>query len=242
MIGALAEGAASLAVVASRPHHLEALTCGVLAAGIGACAGLQWGVELVRHLGHAIPDVLLLDVDLDGRHGGLELLLDGRIPSTVTTVLVADEVEPETLDLAQQTGAAGFLVWPFSQAQLDATLCLALALAPARAEPIAVDQHLSQAVGVLRRIARELEQVRHFVPVAAPDPEPRLRPLPGLSELSAREWDVLTGLLDHRRVPELARTLHISPHTVRNHLKSIFAKLGVHSQAELLDKVVDRSA
>jgi DNA-binding NarL/FixJ family response regulator len=228
---------ASRAVVASRPEHVEALTSSVLASGVVACASACSGFELMRCLKRSIPDVLLLDTDLDDRHGGFDVL-DGRAPTNVPTVLVADDVDAETLALARQTGAAGFLAWPCSQSQVDATLCLALG--SARSDPTSADQQLLRALGALRSIARALEQVRHLVPAA--EPEPRLRPLPGLSELSAREWEVLMGLLDHKRVPALARALHISPHTVRNHLKSIFTKLGVHSQAELLDKVVDRSA
>jgi DNA-binding CsgD family transcriptional regulator len=36
-------------------------------------------------------------------------------------------------------------------------------------------------------------------------------------------------------VPGIASTLGISPHTVRNHLKAVFRKLGVHSQEALLE-------
>lgn len=233
------DGAARLAFVASRPVYLDALTSSALASGVTACTSIRDRLQLVRCLERTSPDVLLLDVDLDGRHGGLELLIDAKLTQTVTTVLVADDIDAQTLSLARQAGAAGFLAWPCSQAQVDATLCIALGPASRQGTASAGEQ-LSQAMGALRHIARALEQVRHLVPLA--DPEPRLRPLPGLAELSAREWDVLMGLLDHKRVPELARTLHISPHTVRNHLKSIFGKVGVHSQAELLEKVVDRSS
>ncbi len=35
----------------------------------------------------------------------------------------------------------------------------------------------------------------------------------------------------------IAELLEVSEHTVRNHLKSIFRKLEVHSQAELVDRL-----
>jgi DNA-binding CsgD family transcriptional regulator len=49
--------------------------------------------------------------------------------------------------------------------------------------------------------------------------------------------EILTQLLSAHRVPQIAQALHISPHTVRNHLKSIFGKVGVSSQASLIRKV-----
>ena len=55
-----------------------------------------------------------------------------------------------------------------------------------------------------------------------------------LETLSPRERDVLRVFLEGADVPAVAGNLNISQHTVRNHLKSIFRKLGVHSQRELL--------
>jgi PAS domain S-box-containing protein len=60
---------------------------------------------------------------------------------------------------------------------------------------------------------------------------------PALAELSGRESEVLKHIMEGGRVPAIAQELHISPHTVRNHLKSIFRKLGVSSQAELIQHV-----
>jgi DNA-binding NarL/FixJ family response regulator len=61
-----------------------------------------------------------------------------------------------------------------------------------------------------------------------------------LARLSARERDVLAQLVDGRRTIQIAKALFISPHTVRNHLKSIFRKLKIHSQVELLERRVAR--
>ena len=40
-----------------------------------------------------------------------------------------------------------------------------------------------------------------------------------------------------KRVPAISKSLHISPHTVRNHLKSIYRQIGVGSQSELIEHV-----
>jgi DNA-binding CsgD family transcriptional regulator len=59
--------------------------------------------------------------------------------------------------------------------------------------------------------------------------------MPAVESLTLRERDVLALLLEGLRVSSIARRLYLSPQTVRNHLKSIFRKLGAHSQAELLE-------
>jgi DNA-binding NarL/FixJ family response regulator len=65
-------------------------------------------------------------------------------------------------------------------------------------------------------------------------------PLGGLSAgelaaLSAREHQVLELLVDGLRVTQIAKRLCISTHTVRNHLKTLYRKLDVHSQGALIE-------
>jgi PAS domain S-box-containing protein len=57
-----------------------------------------------------------------------------------------------------------------------------------------------------------------------------------LESLSPREQEILGEVLSGKRVTDIAQTLSISRHTVRNHLKAIYRKLGVHSQVELLGR------
>lgn len=75
------------------------------------------------------------------------------------------------------------------------------------------------------------------LPAASTDDELPAAPLRGVPRLTGREQQVLARLLDGERVPVIAADLFVSQSTVRNHLSSIFKKVGVHSQAELIHRV-----
>jgi LuxR family maltose regulon positive regulatory protein len=59
----------------------------------------------------------------------------------------------------------------------------------------------------------------------------------GWSTLSERERDVLSALAAHATTKAIAKSLGLAPETVKHHLKGIFAKLGVHSRAEALERL-----
>jgi DNA-binding CsgD family transcriptional regulator len=61
---------------------------------------------------------------------------------------------------------------------------------------------------------------------------------PALRELSQRQLEILRRLLRGERVPTIAGDLFLSQSTVRNHLSAIYRRLGVHSQAELLARLL----
>ena len=92
--------------------------------------------------------------------------------------------------------------------------------------------------------SREMRLEAHMLRIAdelhAAGLIPRIQQLPALADeprlgkLTSREWAVLTRLLDGQRVSAIAADLYVSQSTVRNHLSSIYAKLGVHSQVDLM--------
>ena len=59
--------------------------------------------------------------------------------------------------------------------------------------------------------------------------------LPGVDKLSPREWEILTHVRSGRRATAIAKALVLSPSTVRNHLTSMYQKLGVRSHSELVE-------
>ena len=102
--------------------------------------------------------------------------------------------------------------------------------------PVGRSQRERDLEETLTRIGTELNKVG--VVTEKPLGEPNLE-RSELARLSPRERAVLGHLLDGHRVSTISQRLAVSEHTVRNHLKSMFRKLGVHSQPELIDFVRD---
>lgn len=173
------------------------------------------------------PDVVVLDIGLakgDGVELGEEL---ARL--SVPVLYVSGCTDPATLARAGATKPRGFLAKPYTEGQLVSALRVALA-----------ETGLPPGDGDFRRAVERITQVLVELGVVAPGrkgAEPR-RDLAELAALSAREWEVARALLSHERVPQIAKRLHISQSTVRNHLKSIYGKLGVHSQQELIERLL----
>ncbi|MBI1304478.1 MAG: hypothetical protein GC172_11935 [Phycisphaera sp.] len=63
----------------------------------------------------------------------------------------------------------------------------------------------------------------------------------GHPALSARERDVAVGIVAGRARSEIAARLGITPSTVATLTKRLYRKLGVHSRAELTQRLVGRS-
>lgn len=59
------------------------------------------------------------------------------------------------------------------------------------------------------------------------------QPTPG-NCLSAHETDIVSLLVDGKSVEEIAESKCISLHTVRNHRRNIYRKLGIHNCRQLL--------
>jgi len=184
-----------------------------------------------------LPDLVLIDIVL-GPDDGISLA--GRLQERgVPFVYVTAHTDPDTLARAKESGPLGYVVKPFDDRQLRSTIELALHANQRRKEDSESLEppHAARArVAVLEQGMQRIADLVKGLGLVAPEAgrhRPEVEAI--LGQLSARERQIVGLLLGSRRVPGIASTLGISPHTVRNHLKSVFRKLGVHSQEALLD-------
>jgi PAS domain S-box-containing protein len=113
----------------------------------------------------------------------------------------------------------------------DGTLPFSLVAAPAT-EPESPDRRsASQLAGHLRRLASQIEASGILAPLVQ---TAAALGIPDTAELSPRQWEIASRLVQGERVATIAAEMFLSESTVRNHLSAIFQKFGVHSQRELL--------
>jgi len=189
--------------------------------------------EMLDALARGPFEMLLSDIHLpdDVALGFLETLEThphGKLP----TVLITGSPSVETAVKALRHGVVDYLRKPIQTSDLLASVEKAISWGRAM-ESVEIAQRNAEAW--LRSLQAAGEVLRRGPLVDLPAPPAR-----GAGEslliqqLSTREREIVEHLSGGRRVPEIASALGISPNTVRNHLKSVFRKLGVSSQVELL--------
>lgn len=162
-------------------------------------------------VGRERPDVVLLDLDL-GEEGGLDLIRSIVARGDETRVLVLTGVrDPDVQRRAVQEGALGVV------AKEKAAAVLLSAIRKVHAGEAWVDR------AMMGSLLRETRPAR-----PRPDPEAGR-----IASLTPREREVVSLVAQGNGTTRLAAHLGINEKTVRNHLVSIYAKLGVTDRLEL---------
>jgi DNA-binding NarL/FixJ family response regulator len=175
------------------------------------------GAEAVRKAQELQPDLVLMDIHMPGT-GGLEATreITAALPSTRVVILTVSE-EDKDLFAAIKGGAHGYLLKSIEPEKL-----FALLRGVFRGE---APMSASTAAKVLKEFAAR----------AAGQPEPAVG-----EDLTAREREVLELLVSGRTNKEIANALGIAENTVKNHLKSILAKLHLQNRVQAATLALQR--
>jgi DNA-binding CsgD family transcriptional regulator len=110
----------------------------------------------------------------------------------------------------------------------DQPYAIALFSTSGATEPPGAEPTIETLLGPLRAPGRDAVRRANVL---------RDAPVPGLEDLTDRQREILTRLLDGDRVVTMSRGMHLSASTIRNHLATLYRKVGVHSQAELIERL-----
>jgi DNA-binding NarL/FixJ family response regulator len=172
---------------------------------VGASGG---GETAMTRIAEVQPDVVLMDVQMP-EIGGIEMTrrLREAVPDARVLILTVSGAEEDVLE-AMFAGAVGYLVKGTSPEALVAGI-RAAAAGGALLSP-----------GIATKL---LGRIRAKTPSALPT---------GAALLTDRELEVLELLARGQPNAEIARTLFLSPNTVRNHISNILQKLQISNRTE----------
>jgi DNA-binding NarL/FixJ family response regulator len=161
------------------------------------------------------PDLILLDLKLPGMDGIAVLCALKARDSAARVLVLTSATEPALASLALRSGAAGVI---YKDVDPDALV---------RAIRSVHDGHLLLAPGAAGPLVRSASATWG-----------------GMDALTSREREVLAELAQGRSNREIARALGVAEKTVKAHVSSVLAKLGVQdrTQAALLAVRAERGA
>lgn len=168
------------------------------------------GVEAVASAGRAQPDVILLDVNLNGENG-LDLIKPLAKASGAKVLVLTGAADHETYLKAMRCGAMGLLYKSKKREVLYR----------------AIESVHKGEVWFDRVLLGQMQQERSRPARANGDESAKV------SSLSEREREVVKVLGEGVQNEEIAERLNIEPGTVKRHLSNIYTKLDVKDRFEL---------
>lgn len=169
------------------------------------------GDEIVQVAATARPDIILMDLKMPGLNG-VEATRRITAEQPEIAVLVLTMFDDDSVFAALRAGARGYLL---KDASVDDLLRAVTAV------------HRGEAI-FSPAIAQRL--VQFFARPAT------TRPAEHFPELTEREREILTLIVRGLGNADIARSLFLTPKTVRNYTSNILAKLHVHDRAQAIVK------
>jgi two-component system, NarL family, nitrate/nitrite response regulator NarL len=170
------------------------------------------GREALGVIRESTPDIAVVDVEMPSLGGVDVVRAVNRDELTTRMVLLSAHLESDTVYAAVQAGVRAYIskAWPAER------ICDAL-VAVARGEIILPGEIQAGLAAAIRSNAAGAR-----------------------IHLTPREREVLGGLAEGKSAPQIAGELHVSPATVKTHLKTLYEKLGVSDRAAAVAEAMRR--
>jgi DNA-binding NarL/FixJ family response regulator len=165
------------------------------------------GYSAVEKIQASVPDIAVIDVEMPGLSGIRAIRILRRVIPAMKIVVLSTYNKEEYIRDAIQAGADGYVL-----------------------KRVGIDEliRIIRGFGAGERVVSPylVNLALGYDPVHMRS-EPTGRPV-----LTARELEVLRGLMQGRSNKEIGLSLHISGETVKSHVKNIYAKLEVRNRLE----------
>lgn len=185
----------------------------LIAEDIAAClkrsdyhvSGIVYSAEdALPELARNPPDIAMIDINLNGGQEGIAIACAINERFYIPFVYLTSYSDRRTLEVAKNTGPSGYIVKPFTEAGLCATLEIAL-------------HNYAQ-----KNKHQYPDLVLHKINQHLPSP------------LSVREFDVIQLIYDGCSNHQIAEKLFVSNNTVKVHIKNAYLKLDAISRSTVI--------
>jgi len=154
-----------------------------------------------------LPDLILLDINLSAEQNGIDIATFIHQNHAIPFIFLTSYSTREVLNKAKITEPSGYIVKPFDEEDLFATIEIAL-------YNFAQKQKYTRPLLDFSRINKNL-----------------------VNPLSDREFEVLQQIFEGKTNQQMADALFVSVSTIKTHISNIFFKFEVNSRTSLMAKL-----
>ena len=163
--------------------------------------------EAKMFLENGTPDAIVLDINLAGETDGLDIAAYVNLYYHIPFILLTSYADRETLEKAKKVKPWGYIVKPFNEDTLLASLEMAIS-------NFAQTHNRDQPEPRFEKINKHL-----------------------ISQVSEREFQVLKLIYDGKTNQQIADALFVSVNTVKKHINSTYLKLDVLTRTTAIARI-----
>jgi len=163
--------------------------------------------EAVTQLQQNTPDAAILDIGMENNDDGINLAEIINSKYRIPFIFVTSYADKETLQKAKRVEPSGYIVKPFNEKTLLASLEIAIS-------NFANKSNRSVPELNLQKLNRHL-----------------------LSQLTEREFEVLQNIYNGKTNNQIAEALFLSVNTIKAHIKSSYLKLDTSSRSTTIKRL-----